>query len=168
LLAALDWPVLKCRQLAGLEVSTEGVDVWPLFSCPPRLVIIGAVQAYPEVLARVGGIGTPSLLLSVLLVSIISLLVTGFLSRALMGAIAFGQLGWLNRAAGSVAGMFLGCVLAALAVKVLSEYGGPTGAELLSPSVLAPSLLQFWVVVAELAQRYWPQQHEVPFWRRWF
>jgi len=70
-----------------------------------------------------------------------------------MGAIAFGRLGWLNKAAGAVAGLFLGCVLVALTVKVLSEYGGPTGAELLSPSALAPSLLQFWVAVTELAQR---------------
>ena len=119
-------------------------------------------------LARVGGNGTAGLFLSLLLIAIISLLVTGFLSRALMGAIAFGQLSWLNRGAGAVAGLFLGSVVAAFAVKALGEYGGPMGAELLAPSVLAPSLLQFWVAVAELAQRYWPQQHEVPFWRRWF
>jgi uncharacterized membrane protein required for colicin V production len=150
--------------IAGYVMGLARLAV-PLILC---LVIIGAVQAYPEVLARVGENGTAGLLLSLLLIAIISLLVTGFLSRALMGAIAFGQLSWLNRAAGATAGLFLGCVLGALTVKALTEYGGPTGADLLSPSVLAPSLLQFWVAVTELAQRYWPQRQEVPFWRRWF
>ncbi len=124
------------------------------------------MQAYPEVLARLGDNGTVGLLLSVLLVAIVALIVTGFLSRALMGAIACGQLGWLNRGAGALAGLFLGCVVAALTVKALGEHGGPTGAELLAPSVLAPSLLQFWVAVEELAGRYWPQQRDVPWWRR--
>lgn len=137
----------------------------PLILC---LVVLGALQAYPAVLVRLGSNGTAGLLLSVLLVAIVALILTGFLSRALMGAIAFGQLGWLNRGAGVVAGFFVGCVISALTVKALGQYGGPMGAELLAPSVLAQPLLEFWAAAMELAQRYWPQQHEVPFWQRWF
>lgn len=58
-----------------------------------------------------------------------------------------------TEALGDVAGLFLGCVIAALTMKSLGEYGGPMGAGLLAPPVSAASLLQFLVGTIELAQR---------------
>lgn len=131
------------------------------------LAAISLLHTYPEVSRRFGTAPTGQLF-GWLLLAFIAVVIFGFVSRVVHGAVHASGLGPLNRLLGVALGLVTGTILGGALVWGLETYGGMQGTLLLRGSTLAPSVKVFFEAIMGFAHRMFPSSPEepVPWWRR--
>lgn len=132
------------------------------------LASVSLVHAYPDVSSQFGS-GLTMQLVLILLLAFIALVIYGFVIRILHGAIRSTGFGPLDRLFGMLLGLVTGTLLGGALVWALQTYNGLRGAYLLSGSVLAPAVLQFFQALMVFSERIFPHPSRPtnePWWKR--
>lgn len=148
-----------------------GLLIGAVRAAAPFAVLLAAVtllHAYPEVSSQFGT-GLTMQLVLMLLLAFIALIIYGFVIRILHGAVRATGFGPLDRLFGMVLGLVTGTLLGGALVWALQTYNGLRGAYLLSGSVLAPAVLQFFQALMAFSERIFPHPSgptNEPWWKR--
>jgi len=129
------------------------------------LALITLVYGYPQISAAFGTAAGIQPFLMLLLLAFAVLLLSGLVIRALLAAV---QASGLGGAIGALLGCFMGAIAAGALVWWLKSHGTPHVDALLSASVLAPALEEFFTTIVSFTVRLLPSielRPGEPWWR---
>ena len=132
------------------------------------LALITLLYGYPQISAGFGTAPRIQSFLMLLLLAFAVLLLSGLVIRALQAAVQATGLGPVNLLAGALLGCVMGAVGAGALAWWLQSHGDPHAKALLTGSVLAPALEEFFTTIVSFTVRLLPSMEirpGEPWWR---